>query len=67
MYIADRDNSRIVVLDSDGNLQLIVTSPAESQPEYFTSDFRFRPDKIGVDQYGTICGIRRCLRRYHGV
>ena len=54
MYIADRDNSRIVVLDSDGNLQLIVTSPAESQPEYFTSDFRFRPDKIGVDQYGTI-------------
>ena len=54
IYVADRDNNRIVILDGDLQLKQIITSPAEIDPELFTSDFRFRPDKIGVDQYGTI-------------
>jgi tetratricopeptide (TPR) repeat protein len=54
MYVADRDNGRIVVLDRDAALRQIITSPAETHADLFTSDFRFRPDKLGVDQYGTI-------------
>lgn len=54
IYVADRENGRIVVLDKDANLKMLVTSPAEDQPELFTSDFRFRPDKLAVDKYGTI-------------
>lgn len=54
MYIADRENGRIVILDHAGQLVRIITSPVETQPELFTSDFRFRPDKISVDSYGSI-------------
>lgn len=54
LYVADRDNSRIVILDRDLNLKQIITSPVETHGQLFTSDFRFRPDKLGVDQYGSV-------------
>lgn len=54
LHVADRENQRIIILDKDFNLKLEITSPQETQPELFTSDFRFRPDKIGVDSFGTI-------------
>lgn len=54
MYIADRENNRIVVLDQNLQLKMIITSPAEEQPDLFTSDFSFRPDKLAIDQYGSI-------------
>lgn len=65
MYIADRDNARIVILDRDANLKMIIMSPAEKHGQLFTSDFRFRPDKLSVDQYGTIYVV--CAGVYDGI
>lgn len=65
MYIADRDNNRIVVLDADGALIRIIGSPAVDKPEYFTQDFRFRPEKLSVDQYGSLFVIS--LGVYDGI
>lgn len=57
IYIADRENGRIVILDRDLQVKMIIASPTETQPEFFTSDFRFRPDKLSVDDFGTIYAI----------
>lgn len=65
MYIADRDNNRIVVLDADGSLIRIIGSPAVDQPEYFTQDFRFRPEKLSADQHGSLYAIS--LGVYDGI
>jgi len=54
IYIADRDNNRVVVLDSNAELVRIIDSPAKDRPDQFASDFRFRPDKLSVDKYGSL-------------
>ena len=52
MFIADRDNERIVHLDMDGNYIKEITSPESDMPGAFPEYFRFRPNKIAVDQVG---------------
>ncbi|NMB38619.1 MAG: DUF1282 family protein [Firmicutes bacterium] len=54
IYIADRNNSRIVVLDQKGQLVQMVGPP---QPEFsgvIRADFRYNPNRIGVDNVGRI-------------
>lgn len=54
LYLADRGSGRILVLGQDLHAKLIIESPALVAPEYFETDFRFRPDKITSDNEGTI-------------
>jgi len=54
IYIADRDNNRVVILDANAQLVRIIESPAKERPDQFASDFRFRPDKLSVDKYGSL-------------
>jgi hypothetical protein len=65
IYIADRDNNRVVILDSEGQLLQLITSPAKDQPDMFAQDFRFRPEKLSVDQYGSLFVIS--LGVYDGI
>lgn len=54
IYIADRNSSRIVILDQEGQLIQIVGPP---QPEFsgvIRQDFRYNPNRIGVDNVGRI-------------
>lgn len=50
IFIADKDNERIVVLDADGQYQYQINSPADQMPSAFPPYFRFRPTKIAVDR-----------------
>lgn len=65
MYIADHENERVIVLDENARLIIEITSPATDTEGFFTEDFRFKPQKIGVDHYGRIYVI--CAGVYDGI
>ncbi len=65
IYVADTNKERIVVLDNDGNLLNIITSPHVDYEHMFPDRFVFRPRKIGVDTIGRIYTIAQDL--YDGV
>lgn len=50
MYIADTGNSRLLVCDLDGNVQLELTRPDSTLYENET----FKPQKVVVDKAGNI-------------
>ena len=51
IYIADYSNSRVLVTDYDGNVQMEVTKP---ESELFSSELTFLPQKVLVDKAGNI-------------
>ena len=51
LYIADRDNNRILKLDSDGNYVMEFTKPADAT---FDQSLSFFPSKIAVDSAGRV-------------
>ncbi len=51
IYIADYSNSRVLVTDADGNVQLEVTKP---ESELFASELTFLPQKVIADKAGNI-------------
>ncbi|MCR4645388.1 MAG: hypothetical protein K5695_08265 [Oscillospiraceae bacterium] len=51
IYIADYSNSRVLVTDYDGNVQLEVTKP---ESELFSSELTFLPQKVLADKAGNI-------------
>lgn len=65
MYIADEENERVVVLDRQENLLYEVTSPAAQEEGLFSAEFTFRPQKVGVDNFGRIYVIARNV--YDGI
>ena len=54
MYIADTGNSRLLVCDLDGNVQLELTRPDSTLYENET----FKPQKVVVDKAGNIYMVR---------
>ncbi len=59
MYIADQENERVVVLDRQGKLIREITTPAVQEEGLFSAEFKFNPQKVGVDHYGRIYVIAR--------
>lgn len=51
LYIADRDNNRIVKLDHEGNLVLEFTKPSDAT---FDQSLSFLPSKIAIDTAGRV-------------
>jgi DNA-binding beta-propeller fold protein YncE len=51
LYIADRENNRVVVLNKEGVLKLVIENP---QAEILPENFRFSPNKVGVDSANRI-------------
>ncbi len=51
LFIADQNNSRIVVTDGAGNIQQIIGEP---ESDILTESFNFVPEKVAVDSYGMI-------------
>ena len=51
LYIADYSNSRVLVSDYDGKVQLEVTKP---ESELFSSELTFLPQKVLADKAGNI-------------
>lgn len=51
LYIADYSNSRVLVADYDGNVQLEVTKP---DSELFASEMTFLPQRVLADKAGNI-------------
>ncbi|MBP0972953.1 MAG: hypothetical protein J5851_03495, partial [Oscillospiraceae bacterium] len=51
IYIADYSNSRVLVTDYDGNVQMEVTKP---ESELFSSELTFLPQKVLADKAGNI-------------
>lgn len=62
IYICDTENARIVVLDAELELKNIIESP---ESEILSSDFRFRPVKLTVDNAGNMYVISR--NEYQGM
>jgi len=54
LFIADRDNQRIVCLDQDGRFVSEITSPHAGYETVFPAHFRFRPIKVVVDKLNRI-------------
>jgi len=52
MFVADTLNLRVVHFDSQGNCVGIISDPEKDNTELFPDYFRFRPNKIAVDQAG---------------
>ena len=61
IYLADTDNRRIVVLDSAGGLVRIMAEPANASFQIMSSDYEYRPVKVGVNALGTVYVIVRNL------
>ena len=61
IYVADTDNRRIVVLDSVGGLIRIMAEPANASFRIMSSDYEYRPVKVGVNALGTVYVIVRNL------
>ena len=53
MYIADTGNSRLLVTDMDGNIQMSLTKPDSTLYENET----FKPQKVVVDKAGNIYAV----------
>lgn len=53
MYIADTGNSRLLVSDMDGNIQMTLTKPDSTLYENET----FKPQKVVVDKAGNIYAV----------
>ena len=51
IYIADYDNKTVVVSDTDGNVQMLITKPESGT---FPQDSEFRPQKVLCDSQGNI-------------
>jgi len=54
LFVADRDNQRIVCLDQDSRFVYEITSPHEGYETVFPAHFRFRPVKVVVDKLNRI-------------
>ncbi|MCR5717791.1 MAG: hypothetical protein K6F80_01985 [Oscillospiraceae bacterium] len=50
-YIADHDNSRVLVTDADGNVQLEITKP---DSELFDASMTFLPQRVLADKAGNV-------------
>ena len=61
IYLADTDNGRILVLDSAGGLIRIMAEPANASFRIMSSDYEYRPVKVGVNALGTVYVIVRNL------
>lgn len=61
IYVADTDNRRIVVLDSAGGLVRILGEPANASFRIMSSDYEYRPVRVGVNALGTIYVIVKNL------
>ncbi|MFW6309407.1 MAG: YIP1 family protein [bacterium] len=59
MYIADRDNNRIVILDQKGDYQREITSPEGETVAAYISEMDFQPEKVVVDAAGRVNVIGR--------
>lgn len=51
IYVADTGNSRVVVLDADGNVKNIIQNPTGTG---ITDDFIFQPSSVAVDVMGNV-------------
>lgn len=56
IYVADTQNSRVVVLDKNGKYKGVVTTP---QSNLFDGNYQFLPTKVAVDSVGRIFVISR--------
>ena len=54
LYIADRDNARLVELTTAGNFVRIIGPPQTDLKGVLPEDFNYRPFKVAVDQGGRI-------------
>ncbi|MFW6269002.1 MAG: YIP1 family protein [Bacillota bacterium] len=54
IFVADRDNERIVVLDSAGNFVQEITAPSSEESEAISSNFKFEPLKVEVNTLNRI-------------
>lgn len=54
IYIADRDNARIVHLDSDGRLVRIIGAPTATVSGILPEGFVYKPEKVVVDPAGRL-------------
>ena len=61
IYLADTDNGRILLLDSAGGLIRIMAEPANASFRIMSSDYEYRPVKVGVNALGTVYVIVRNL------
>lgn len=50
VFVADTGNARVVQLDSEGKFVRAIGAPAPDVAEILTSDFDYKPARIGVDQ-----------------
>lgn len=62
MYIADRDNGRILIADQDGTVEAILGEP---QTDFISGNAQYAPEKIVVDSAGRIYVQARGM--YQGV
>ncbi|MFW6269222.1 MAG: YIP1 family protein [Bacillota bacterium] len=66
MYIADRNNGRIVQLDHRGELMRVITGPEEEiGTGILPEDFEYQPEELVVDQAGRIYVIASQV--YNGI
>lgn len=57
IYIAETEKQQILVLNNEGELKQIIDSPTNSQ--IIPEDFEFHPQKVVVDNFGSIYVIAR--------
>ncbi|HBG08860.1 MAG TPA: hypothetical protein DDX25_02395, partial [Firmicutes bacterium] len=54
LYVADRDNARLVELTADGTFVRIIGPPQADLKGTLPENFNYRPFKVAVDQGGRI-------------
>lgn len=61
LYISDTENSRILITDTEGNIEKILTSPGETA---FPDDITFKPERLAADSRGNVYVL--CAGMYYG-